>query len=669
MDDASSNPPMVELESQSTKPTEYNKAKREFEKKLWKLVTIIGDYSRGNYGRSRQWKCLHCKTNKSSSIQRVRYHLLGVESLKPTEEQSKDSHPGMPPFSSSSTSVHESQIGRMFDAIDRKNVDAAIGRLFFGCGMPFNIARSPLWKEAMRMVNNAPKGYVPPSYEKLRTIVLDDEKKHIEERLTDVRDSWSYTGVSIVSDGWTDIARRPLINILVCSPKGIMFMKSHDTSGHVKDTTYIAGLFREAIEQVGRNNVVQIITDNAANNALAGDRITNEFPNIFWTPCVVHCMNLLLKDLHNSLPWISEVVSNVKKIQHFIVNHSMSHAIYRKHASLQLLRCAETRFASNFIMVDRIVKVKQALRQMVVSTEWERWRDRPSTNSQACDEIFDLIIGSGSILFWQRVGDLLILCWPLIEVLRLFDNDKPCMGDVFEKLDQMREKLKNIFIVGAPSFDQETHDIVWNCSLDRWRMLHRPLHSVGFLLNPKWFHKKPWLDDEVSTGWKAYLGRVYPNREDRTKIKDQLSKYIDGVDNFSHKDVPFDRLNMEPKAFWENYRTKTPELRNTAIRVLSQVSSSSTCERNWSEYSFIHSVKRNRLGSKMAEDLVYIHSNLRLLSRASTDYKSGPHRMWDYGGLMDDGNDELPIEVLEDNVEESLLAAGMEIGEASGSIP
>ncbi|GLJ16833.1 hypothetical protein SUGI_0290140 [Cryptomeria japonica] len=279
-------------------------------------------------------------------------------------------------------------------------------------------------------------------------------------------------------------------------------------------------------------------------------------------------------------------------------------------------------------MVDRIVKVKQALRQMVVSTEWERWRDRPSTNSQACDEIFDLIIGSGSILFWQRVGDLLILCWPLIEVLRLFDNDKPCMGDVFEKLDQMREKLKNIFIVGAPSFDQETHDIVWNCSLDRWRMLHRPLHSVGFLLNPKWFHKKPWLDDEVSTGWKAYLGRVYPNREDRTKIKDQLSKYIDGVDNFSHKDVPFDRLNMEPKAFWENYRTKTPELRNTAIRVLSQVSSSSTCERNWR-----------------------------------------PHRMWDYGGLMDDGNDELPIEVLEDNVEESLLAAGMEIGEASGSIP
>ena len=122
------------------------------------------------------------------------------------------------------SSIYESQIAKMFDTTDRKNVDAAIGRLFFGSGMPFNIARSPLWKEAISMVNNAPKGYVPPSYEKLRTVVLDDEKKHIEERLQDFQGSWSYTGVSIVSDGWTDIAHRPLINILVSSPNGIMFI-------------------------------------------------------------------------------------------------------------------------------------------------------------------------------------------------------------------------------------------------------------------------------------------------------------------------------------------------------------------------------------------------------------------------------------------------------------
>lgn len=46
-----------------------------------------------------------------------------------------------------------------------------------------------------------------------------------------------------------------------------------------------------------------------------------------------------------------------------------------------------------------------------------------------------------------------------------------------------------------------------------------------------------------------------------------------------------------------------------------QVSSASSCERNWSSYEFIHSKKRNRLNTERAEKLVYVHSNLRLLSR------------------------------------------------------
>jgi hypothetical protein len=40
-------------------------------------------------------------------------------------------------------------------------------------------------------------------------------------------------------------------------------------------------------------------------------------------------------------------------------------------------------------------------------------------------------------------------------------------------------------------------------------------------------------------------------------------------------------------------------------------------------------VKRNRLGSQKAEDLVYVHSNLRLVSRRGEEYTSGPHKDWD----------------------------------------
>jgi hypothetical protein len=43
-------------------------------------------------------------------------------------------------------------------------------------------------------------------------------------------------------------------------------------------------------------------------------------------------------------------------------------------------------------------------------------------------------------------------------------------------------------------------------------------------------------------------------------------------------------------------------------------------------------VSRNALTSERAEDLVFVHSNLRHLSRRSDAYKKGETRMWDIGG-------------------------------------
>jgi hypothetical protein len=43
-------------------------------------------------------------------------------------------------------------------------------------------------------------------------------------------------------------------------------------------------------------------------------------------------------------------------------------------------------------------------------------------------------------------------------------------------------------------------------------------------------------------------------------------------------------------------------------------------------------MKRNNLIPERAEDLVFVHSNIRLLARKAEDYKSGPSTMWDVGG-------------------------------------
>ncbi|PKA55721.1 hypothetical protein AXF42_Ash012013 [Apostasia shenzhenica] len=43
-------------------------------------------------------------------------------------------------------------------------------------------------------------------------------------------------------------------------------------------------------------------------------------------------------------------------------------------------------------------------------------------------------------------------------------------------------------------------------------------------------------------------------------------------------------------------------------------------------------MRRNKIHPQQAEDLVYVHTNLRLLSRRTPQYQQGETRMWDVGG-------------------------------------
>ncbi|KAL4344157.1 hypothetical protein AHAS_Ahas11G0150300 [Arachis hypogaea] len=56
-------------------------------------------------------------------------------------------------------------------------------------------------------------------------------------------------------------------------------------------------------------------------------------------------------------------------------------------------------------------------------------------------------------------------------------------------------------------------------------------------------------------------------------------------------------------------------------------------------YSFIHSKRRNKLNPSRVENLVYVHTNLRLLSRRREDYKKRDISMCDV--RVDDNSSDL----------------------------
>ncbi|GFY97962.1 hypothetical protein Acr_12g0005030 [Actinidia rufa] len=76
---------------------------------------------------------------------------------------------------------------------------------------------------------------------------------------------------------------------------------------------------------------------------------------------------------------------------------------------------------------------------------------------------------------------------------------------------------------------------------------------------------------------------------------------------------------------------------------------------NWSTYSMIQSVKRNRLATSRAKDLVFVHCNLRLLSRKSKEYTEWPSKYWDISGDQFDIDRQEMIELAQLSLDEPEL--------------
>jgi hypothetical protein len=124
---------------------------------------------------------------------------------------------------------------------------------------------------------------------------------------------------------------------------------------------------------------------------------------------MAHALNLLLQDW--GLPqWANFVVEDAQKIVKFRRAHHVSLALFRKHVTihvqgLSLLSPGATRFASNFLMVARVLDVKEALKQTITDLEWDTYvrtlsdTQRKHVRTQA-RELRKLVLSDDSE-FWQ----------------------------------------------------------------------------------------------------------------------------------------------------------------------------------------------------------------------------------------------------------------------------
>ncbi|KAL9660037.1 hypothetical protein QQ045_024847 [Rhodiola kirilowii] len=274
-----------------------------------------------------------------------------------------------------------------------------------------------------------------------------------------------------MADGWTDRSRRSLINFLVYCPKRIIFLKSVDASDVSKTAATLHKLFKEVILYVGAEDIVHIVTDNAANYVAAGRLLEAEFPKLFWSPCAAHCINLMFHDI-GKLEEVSEAVTHASKITKYIYNHCYALHLMRQHTGgREIFRPAPTRFATNFIALQSILGQKDALRGMVTSRDWTTSAYAKDTKAK---KFVDQVLDSS---FWKQCGDIVRLTEPLVSVLRIVDSeDKPAMSFLYRAIYKAREEMVYRFRRNKKKVEPylEILDKRWDLQL------RKNLHSAGY---------------------------------------------------------------------------------------------------------------------------------------------------------------------------------------------
>ncbi|XP_058726393.1 uncharacterized protein LOC131597734 [Vicia villosa] len=340
----------------------------------------------------------------------------------------------------SSTGVQKT-INQMVKKDLKEKVDEQVARFFYTSAIPFNCIKNEEFAKMCEMIGKYGIGYKPPSYHHIREPLLDKAVKDIDVMLEDYKKEWKKTGCSIMSDGWTDKKRRSICNFLVNSPKGTIFLYSLDTSDISKTTDKVFKMLDDVVNLVGEENVVQVVTDNAANYKAAGEMLMQTRKNLYWTPCAAHCIDLILEDFEKKLKVHQVTIKKGRKITTHIYGRTMLISMLKKHTKgRDLIRPGITRFATTYLTLSYLNDNKGALMSLFTSEDWN------SSKFASTKEGKDVAFMALDSRFWGNTVTCLKTVSPLIEVLRLVDSEeKPSMGFLYAEMDSAKEKIKNNF--------------------------------------------------------------------------------------------------------------------------------------------------------------------------------------------------------------------------------
>ncbi|PSR92451.1 Alanine--tRNA ligase [Actinidia chinensis var. chinensis] len=490
----------------------------------------------------------------------------------------------------------------------RKEAISAICKFFYHAGVPSHAANSPYFHKMLEMVGQYGQDLVGPSSRMISGRFLQDEILTIKNYLVEYKASWAVTGCSILADSWKDTQGRTLINFLVSCPRGIYFVSSIDATDIVEDATNLFELLDKVVEEMGVENVVQVITENTPSYQAAGKMLEDKRENLFWTPCASYCIDRMLEDFVK-IKIVEECMEKGQKITKMIYNQIGLLNLMKKEftGGRELLRPSVTQYASSFSTLQSLLDHRIGLKRMFQSNKWLSSRFSKSDEGK---EVEKIVLNA---TFWKKMQYVRKSVDPIMDVFQKINSDES-LSIPYIYNDMYRAKLA---IKSNHGDDARKYGLFWSVIDNHWNPLfHHPLYLAAYFLNPSFRYRPDFVaNPDVVRGLNSCVVRLEPDNGRRISASMQISDFGSAKADFGTDLAISTRSELNPAAWWQQHGINCLQLQRIAVRILSQTCSSFGCEHSWSIYDQIHSQRRNRSAQKRLNDFIYVHYNLRLRER------------------------------------------------------
>ncbi|VFQ68912.1 unnamed protein product [Cuscuta campestris] len=424
-----------------------------------------------------------------------------------------------------------------------------IGRFFYETGVDFEMSESPSFLNMIRSINRTVR---IPTCQQLKGQVLQDAVNEMQEYTSDIKSVWAATGCSILLDGWVDSNGRKLLNILIDCAKGTIYHQCSDISSIDDDVAEMEAYLGGVIEEVGVDNVVQIVTYSSSSFMEdIGKRINDKYKTVFWTVSASHCIELMLRKLE-TMKDLKEILAKAKTITEFVYDNESVLKLVRDFCSSDdLVEPSKIRSIVPFLTLENMVMEEENLQRIFLSSDWKTLDCAKTSEGQM---VADLV---GDKAFWDGALVVLKAIIPLVKVLKLINNsNKPLNGYIYDTIDQAKETIRSQFQNKKSQYMRfwEAIDEIWN------KYLHSPLHAAGYFLNPSIFYSSDFFADaEVSCGLCCCIVRMTGNLSAQDLIMQQIEEYRMSKGLFGIGSGEARLRNTHPALWWSEYGTQCPD--------------------------------------------------------------------------------------------------------------